>query len=1084
MPLVAGTRKWSAMEAGEGTEVDAARASRTASRVVRVGGLALLAMLALALLIAWLGRERIADNIIADQLQQYELPGTYEIESIGPTRQVVRNVVIGDPADPDLTIDRVAINLRYRLGFPAIGRIELTRPRLFGSIDGTGRITFGSLDKVIFAASDRPPGLPELDIRLDDGRARIDTPWGNIGLKAQGEGELHDGFAGTLAAVAPQLAYGGCRIEQLSAFGEVRVNSGRPVLTGPLRAASSTCEAQGISLARADFALGLTGDATLDGADIRLEGKTGRIVFPGGNVASAGLGTQAALRGGRLVAKFDTTLEQLRAGGTGLTSLELAGGLRTDKGFGAVQSDMEINGVGLMPDPALVQGLRAGTRAAAGTLAAPLMAQLTGAIEREVTGSSLTAELILRSNAEGLTVTAPRASLRSRGGVSLATLTRVQIRPGGTGVPLLSGNFSTGGAGLPQLQGRMERDGAGAVFRLRMAPYASQGSRLAFSDLEIRQATNGALTLKGAMQADGPLPGGEVRGLNVPLDAQVTANGSFAMWGRCTPVSFQRLGVSGLTLDARRLTLCPQRGLPILRYDSRGLAVAAGVAGLDLSGTLGTSPVRLGSGPVGLAWPGALAMQDVTLVIGEDDNAARFLVPELYGELGDGMTGTFARADIGLDAVPLDIREASGEWSYTDGVLAIAQGEFRVEDRKEEDLFNPLYARDAGLQLDGGRISAHADLREKASDRVVTAVDILHDLGTGAGHADLAVEGLRFDKTLQPVTLTELARGLIALAEGTVDGTGRIDWDGDAITSRGRFTTESFDLAAPFGPIEGAAGTIVFTDLLGLTTAPDQLLFIEALNPGVEIDEGVVTYQLTDGRLFEIKSGIWPWLGGKLSMRPVVLDFAQPETRHYIFDITGVDAALFIERLEMGNLAARGIFDGTVRVVFDEFGNGFIENSVLVARPPGGNLSYLGELTYEDMGAIANFAFQSLRSLDFKQMRVGVEGPLAGEVLTSITFEGVSQGDGASRNFITRRLAKLPIRFNVNIRAPFYQLLNNMRSLYDPDYVPDPRGIDGLIPDAGSTPPPPQAPQPQREPPQDLTPAKPPIQDPESEEDL
>ncbi|UIP05517.1 YdbH domain-containing protein [Erythrobacter sp. SDW2] len=1067
------------MEPGEETAVAVARTSRAPWRAARIGGLALLAMLAIGVLVVWLSRERIADNIIADQMQQYDLPGTYDIESISPARQVVRNVVIGDPADPDLTIERVVINLRYRFGYPAIGRVELTRPRLYGSVGEDGQITFGALDKAIFAESDQPPGLPDLDILLDDGRARIDTPWGNVGLKAQGEGELDDGFTGTLAAIAPRMEYDGCTLQRLSLYGDVRVVRGRPILTGPLRAGQSQCPAQGLALARADFSLGVTGDATLDGADIRLEGKTGRIAFAGGSIEATSLGTQATLRGGRLVAKFDSTLEQAEAGGTGLASLGVTGGVRTDKGFTALQSDIALVGEGLSLDSSILQGLRDSVGSAEGTLAAPLLAQLTSAIEREVVGSSLAADFTVRSGEEGLTIVAPRASLRGRGGDVLATMTRVQLRSTGSGVPLISGNIAMGGAGLPQVQGRMERDGAGSVFRLRMAPYAAKDSRLAFSDLDIRQSRSGALTLKGSMQADGPLPGGAVRGLNVPLDGQVAANGTFTMWGGCTPVSFQQLGVYDLTLDARRLTLCPQRGRPILRFDGRGLSVVAGAAGLDLKGRLGESPIRLASGPVGIAWPGKLAMLDVDLVIGEEDNAARFLIPELRGELGEEITGTFAQADIALDAVPLDIREASGNWSYIDSVLAIDGGTFRVEDRKEEDLFNPLYARDAALTLVNGRIEASAALRENTSDRVVTFVDLAHDLGSGVGFADLRVDELRFDSRLQPVTLTELARGIVALVDGAVSGTGRIDWNARGITSTGRFRTDSLDLAAPFGPVRGASGTIVFTDLLGLTTAPDQKLFVKSINPGIEVEDGVITWQLTGGTLLEIRNGSWPWLGGTLAMRPVRLDFSQPETRRYIFDVRGLDAALFIERLELSNLSARGIFDGTVGVTFDEFGNGFIEDSVLIARPPGGNVSYVGELTYEDMGAIANFAFQSLRSLDFKQMRVGIEGPLAGEVLTAISFEGVSQGEGASKNFITKRLAKLPIRFNVNIRAPFYQLLTNMRSLYDPDYIPDPRSITGLMPRSPPTPP---APQPQPE--QELAPTKPPIQDPESEDDL
>ena len=49
---------------------------------------ALAALVLIALTIAWFSRERIADDVIQGQLDQYDLPAPYDIESIGPNRQV------------------------------------------------------------------------------------------------------------------------------------------------------------------------------------------------------------------------------------------------------------------------------------------------------------------------------------------------------------------------------------------------------------------------------------------------------------------------------------------------------------------------------------------------------------------------------------------------------------------------------------------------------------------------------------------------------------------------------------------------------------------------------------------------------------------------------------------------------------------------------------------------------------------------------------------------------------------------------------------------------------------------------------
>ena len=77
-------------------------------------------------------------------------------------------------------------------------------------------------------------------------------------------------------------------------------------------------------------------------------------------------------------------------------------------------------------------------------------------------------------------------------------------------------------------------------------------------------------------------------------------------------------------------------------------------------------------------------------------------------------------------------------------------------------------------------------------------------------------------------------------------------------------------------------------------------------------------------------------------------------------------------------------------------------------------------------------------------MEVVMNGPLTGELVTRVRFDGIRQGETAKTNIITRQIAKLPIRLLVNVRAPFYQLLGSVRSLYDPAAVRDPRGL-GLI---------------------------------------
>jgi hypothetical protein len=310
------------------------------------------------------------------------------------------------------------------------------------------------------------------------------------------------------------------------------------------------------------------------------------------------------------------------------------------------------------------------------------------------------------------------------------------------------------------------------------------------------------------------------------------------------------------------------------------------------------------------------------------------------------------------------------------------------------------------------------------------------------GHADLAVPGLVFDRGFQLADLITFDLG-VSNVRGTVSGTGRIDWNEAGMTSTGRFSSESLDFAATFGPVRGASGTVEFTDLLGLTTAPGQRLRVASVNPGIEVTDGTIEFQMRGGEVLAV-GGTWPFMGGTLTMRPVEIRFGAAEERRYVLEIEGLDASRFVEYMELGNISATGIFDGSVPVVFDAEGNGRLEGGLLISRPPGGNVSYVGELTYKDLGAIANFAFDTLRSLDYRQMRVAIDGSLIGEIVTRIRLDGVSQGAGAEKNIVTRAIAGLPIRLDVNIRAPFHGLITELRRLYDPSAVLDPRDI-GLL---------------------------------------
>lgn len=1021
--------------------------------------LLLAALLVLALLLAyvWITRKSIADNYLAAELETMGLPATYEVARIGPDEQVIRNLVIGDPARPDFTAAEVRVATRLRFGFPGIGRITLVRPRLYGRVRN-GQPSFGALDKVLFTGSKEPFRLPDLDLSIEDGRALLETDHGQVGVKLAGKGHLRGGFAGEVAAIAPRLDLQGCTAERASLYGKVTVSGERPHFVGPVRLGRAQCAGEGLSGSRIALQVDGTLSKALDGGEGRLALATGGIVAQAGRARGLGGTATLSYAKGALNARFDLSADEVAADQARARRLAIAGRFRSAQDLARFQVEGDVTGSDLTGGTALDAMLREAQRGAEGTLGAPLLARLREATVRESRKSQLDGSFLARRSAEGTSLIVPRARLRGSSGQSLLSVSRLQVLARGRDLPHVTGSFVTGGEGIPRIDGRLDRSDDGSlVLHAQMPAYRADGASLAVPELALVRSRGGAIGFSGLAALSGALPGGRADNLLLPLDGTWNG-GALSLWRRCVEARFDRLALANLSIDRRKLTLCPAPGRAMVRVVGGRISVAGGLAALDLTGRLGSTPIRIASGPVGFAYPGIVTARTVDVLLGPPATASRFRIANLDARTGGDIAGTFDGSDVSLAAVPLDLRAIAGKWRYAGGVLTLSEGAFRLEDREQVDRFQPLVARDARLTLRNNVVDAQALLREPASDRAIVLATIRHDLSTARGQADLAVQDIAFDERLQPETLTRLALGVVADARGVVRGSGRIDWDEAGVRSTGTFDTAALDFAAAFGPVRGVAGTIRFTDLLGMVTAPGQQLRVASINPGIEVNDGVLTFALKPGYDIEVGGGTWPFVGGTLRLLPTRMTIGSDDVQRYTLEVIGADAALFVQRMEVPNLNATGTFDGSLPLVFDQNG-GRIEGGQLRSRPPGGNVSYVGELTYKDLSTMANFAFDALRSLDYRDMTIGMNGALEGEIVTRLSFSGVSQGEGASTNFLTRRIAKLPIRFDINLRAPFLQLVSSFKSLYDPTYVRDPRSL-GLIDANGnaiprlSTPPP------------------------------
>lgn len=1012
-----------------------------------------IALLGLIGLIAWVQREDIARNLIGAELERRGVPATYEIESIGVGRQVVRNLVLGDPKRPDATIERLTVDIGGGLFGLTVDSAVVQGLRAFGRWE-RDRISFGSLDSLIYTDSDEPFSLPRLDLTLRDARVKIDSPYGAIGIKADGSGDLRGGFTGTVAAISQRFAYAGCRLDRPSLYGAISIKGQRPSFAGPMRFDALACEAGEIAIARSAVEVRAGTNVALDRVSGSLVPATGAIRTSGFEASRLGGKIDFAATAQQVDADVDLKFADPDAAGIGFASLDARGEavLRIDGTSPGWSFEGKAAGNRLTLDRARLAGLDDAVSASASLPIGPLVARMAAATRKALPGSDLAIDVQARGSSDALALTVPRLSLTSADGDRLIGGNSLTVRRDGDGVQV-AGNIATGGADLPRAKLRITPRGQGAyALRINMDDYAAGGASLAVPELTAYWNGSRGLSFAGRALLSGPIPGGSVRALAMPLQGRWADGSGLALYDGCETLRFERLQLASLTADRQAITLCPLGGQPIVRQGPKGLQLAARLRGPALvQGRLGSSPMRLAVGGLRIDFPGTAQMTDVDLLIGESQPGTHIKAGDLSVDLAGTLTGRFADAEATIGAVPLLLTRGSGRWSFADSVLGIAGDEWLLRDRQVPARFQPLVSTDMRLTLADNQIAVTGTLDEPQTARDVLRVAIAHDLSSTTGHADLFVDRLTFDDELQPEMVSNIVLGIIANTRGTLAGTGRIEWSSAGVTSStGRFRTDSLDFAAAFGPVRGLSGDIVFSDLLGMQTGPGQVVRLAEVNPGFAVTGGTIRYRLLPDFRMQVEGGEWPFAGGRLLLDPGIVDLVSEEPRRLVFRVDRVDAAQFLAGFDFENINATGHFAGVIPIVFDKDG-GHVRGGRLEVIEDGGTLAYVGELTYEDLGAMANFAFNALRSLRYQYLIVEMDGELAGEVVTRIRFDGLSQGEGASRNVLTRQIEKLPLQFNVTISAPFLQLITSARSLYDTQYVTDP-ALLGLLPGQANNP--------------------------------
>jgi hypothetical protein len=384
----------------------------------------------------------------------------------------------------------------------------------------------------------------------------------------------------------------------------------------------------------------------------------------------------------------------------------------------------------------------------------------------------------------------------------------------------------------------------------------------------------------------------------------------------------------------------------------------------------------------------------------------------------------------GGSVIPADVSLASLQFDATlpeSGLLgsAVARG-VEVRDQQEDPFYEPL-AGTLTAAFSNGLMQLSGPVKTLGSDRTVADINLTLDLVGMNGEASIDTPDLIFaPRGFQPTELSERVRGFLSNARGQLNAGAKFDINGGDLSGIGYVEVKDFGFdTLRVGAVDGVNGRVRFDDLLGLHTPPGQTVQVGAINPGLPLNDGVISFQMLAPTNAIIERAAWPFAGGQLVVGRSEWTIAG--TRD-IIEITASQLELtrIINIFDLPDIEANGTVSGRFPVELSG-PNTFIRDAVLEADEDGGTIAYTGDIA--DAASQAdervNLAFRALKDFRFSVLEVGVTGNLAGSILVTVELIGKSPDV----------LGGAPFAFNIGVDSELMKLIRTGRSMTGTDWL-------------------------------------------------
>jgi len=977
-----------------------ARRAWDRARLVDLGleavSLSMLAFIATGLVV-WSGRREISRELAEAWLRDHGIEAAVELDDLDATG-FTGKIRLGARDNPVFSADRLEV--AYDLAAPWNGEkfgiqtkaVRLVRPRVLASIDSHGQVRFGALQPLINEAlkSPRKPNVPGPAILVEDARLDLITPGGRA--RITGDASLDDGqllrFDGRLAPL--RYAVENLALDAKGATVSARKRGDRLTLEVSLAIDSLESEAADLSGASARLSADLpypdlarmTASGPLE-ANLALRADGGRLGEAQAQETAGDLALTGRIEGGldnfAFLGRSRGSLRGARLAAPSLDARDASLALDLDRvSAGRAQGKLTARGTASAE-------LRAGEAVAAGTALRGLRTLArSDALSLTADGKSVAIGAPLTLDAEAARLAGGALALSS---ARLNAKGRIDQGPGGLALAL---NGSAGG-----------RSGISA-------PDAQRLAALVPNPAYAKPLAQALRTFDLSIPAVGlDLKGGRTH-LSLAREARLSASNGVVLTASAPKGLLLDAGPEGAR-GALQASLSGG-GLPVVKVSAPSWKAAGGVMTSPLSiatQTFDLPPIegvtgqvdgqaRIAGGRFTLTTAKCVPITAKAYALGENPvtDVKASLCPAkapLVTAGADGWSAAlrFENGEGSLAVAEARLQNVKGEATFG-GAGGFDRSTVRVDgaaitDAAASRRFNTILAK-GGLTLSGGLWSGTFQGSTPVG-QPLGEIRLRHVMATGKGQADIDASRLTFAKDgLQPAELSPMA-AFAKNAQGPASFTGVFAWDAQGATSRGRLVVDKVDFTSPIGFVATLDGSVDFTSLAPLTTAPDQTLKIVKIDSLVPLTAIESVFQLGADAL-HVSRATFEAAKGRISIEPTDVPLEPGKS------ISGV---IVIEHLDLGEVLAassladkvkaQAVVDGRLPFTFGPEGLRFQEGKIHAIQPGRIELARAAltgvaaspadspgapPAQPAQVNAIQDFAYQAMENLAFDQLEAGV----------------------------------------------------------------------------------------------------------------